>query len=204
MSARVSRRRRLPPEERSRQIIEAVTQVVAEHGVSGATVARIAAAAKVSEGTLYVYYPSRKEMLRAALDGIFTRMAALIDAAPQMSADEMLRDIARRHSEVMKTERDRFTSPWIEFVVAGPQVGLREAVTETQAKAFAKMLKIIEQGQAEGVIRDDIDAKRLTWQFYTILWAENLSTLMGLTEYIDEGHSNYSLELMLKDAAGSP
>ena len=166
--------------------------------------ARIAAAAKVSEGTLYVYYPSRKEMLRAALDGIFTRMAALIDAAPQMSADEMLRDIARRHSEVMKTERDRFTSPWIEFVVAGPQVGLREAVTETQAKAFAKMLKIIEQGQAEGVIRDDIDAKRLTWQFYTILWAENLSTLMGLTEYIDEGHSNYSLELMLKDAAGSP
>jgi AcrR family transcriptional regulator len=197
----------LPREKRRAQIVEAAVRVVAEHGVSGATVARIAAAAGVSEGTLYVHFTSREEMLMAALDRIFSRMADLIDSSPETNAVDILRDIARRHSEMMKTEREGFTSPWIEFVAAGPQVGLREAIARTQSKAFVKMLKIVERGQTEGTIRTDLDAKRITWQWYTIVWAENLSSLMGLSEYIDDGHSAYSLDLLLREAAtdgGSP
>jgi len=196
------RHRRLPREERRRQIVEAVNQVVAEHGVAGASVARIAAAAGVSEGTLYVYFNSRQEMLIAALERLFDQMAELIDAAPEGDAASTLRDIARRHSQMMKTEGESFTSPWIEFIAAGPQVGLRQAIAETQSKAFAKILGIVEQGQAEGTIRNDRDARRLAWQWYTVIWAENLTSLMGLNEYIDDGHAEYSLELMLGDAVG--
>ena len=65
--ARQARVRRLPPEERRGQIVQAVLDVVAEYGVPEATIARIAKAADVSEGTLYVYFASRKEMLLAAL-----------------------------------------------------------------------------------------------------------------------------------------
>jgi hypothetical protein len=100
----------------------------------------------------------------------------------------------------MKTAGDGFTAPWIEFVAAGPQVGLREAIAQTQTKAFNKMLAIVERGQTEGTFRRDIDARRLTWQWYTVMWAENLSSLMGLNEYMDDGHSAYSLDLMLRDA----
>jgi AcrR family transcriptional regulator len=178
-----------------------VLEVVSEHGISGTTVARIAAAANVSEGTLYVHFQNREEMLTAALDRIFARMADLIDSSTETDAAARLRDIARRHAELMRTESQRFTSPWIEFIAAGPQIGLREAIAQTQTKAFAKMLKIVEQGQAEGTIRDDIAARRITWQWYTAIWAENLSSLMGLNEYIDEGHSAYSIDLMLRDAA---
>ena len=195
-----TRRRRLPPDERRRQIVEAVNRVVAEYGVEGATVSHIAAAAGVSEGTLYVYFTSREEMLMAALESLFEQMAALIDSAPPTNAADALRDIARRHSAMMKTEQDVFTSPWIEFIAAGNHTGLREAIANTQTRAFEKMLRIFERGQAEGTIRRDLDARRLTWQFYTVMWAENLSSLMGLTEYIDNGHSAYSLDLMLKAA----
>jgi TetR/AcrR family fatty acid metabolism transcriptional regulator len=183
--------------------VEAVNQVVAEHGVAGATVARIAAAAGVSEGTLYVYFASRDDMLMAALDRLFTLMADLIDAAPEGTAPDKLRDIARRHSLLMKTAGEGFTAPWIEFIAAGPNVGLREAIADTQTKAFSKMLRIVEQGQAEGTIRTDVDARRLTWQWYTVMWAENLSSLMGLNEYIDEGHSAYSVDLFLREAVSS-
>lgn len=203
MSTVAARPRRLPPDQRRSQIVEAVNQVVAEYGVAGATVARIAAAAGVSEGTLYVYFQSREEMLMAALDRLFTQMADLIDAAPQGPAPEMLRDIAERHSELMRTAGEGFTAPWIEFVAAGAQVGLREAIAQTQTRAFTKVLGIVERGQTEGTIRKDIDARRLTWQWYTVMWAENLSSLMGLNEYIDQGHSNYSLELMLRDAVNN-
>jgi AcrR family transcriptional regulator len=193
-------RRRLPPEERRAQIIEAVLKVVAEHGVPGATVARIAAAADVSEGTLYVYFGSRDEILMAALDSIFMDMASLIDSSAGVNAAERLALIAQRHSQLMKTERGGFALPWVEFIAAGPQVGLREAVARTQQRAFDKMLAIVEEGQAEGTIRRDLEARRLTWQWYTIMWAENMSTLMGLSEYIDAGHSGYSLDLLLNDA----
>jgi AcrR family transcriptional regulator len=191
----------LPRDERRAQIVEAVLDVVAEHGVGGATVSRIAAAASVSEGTLYVYFPSRDDMLVAALDSIFMDMSNLIDSAPEMNAADRLADIARRHSLLMQSERRNFAIPWVEFIAAGSQVGLREAVAQTQTKAFEKVLKIVRHGQDEGTIRRDLDPRRLTWQWYTIMWAENVSTLMGLPEYIDAGHSAYSLELLLRDAA---
>lgn len=193
-------RRRLPPEERRSQIVKAVLKVVAEHGVPSATVARIAEAADVSEGTLYVYFASRDEMLMAALDSIFADMSDLIESSPGMSAPERLTAIVKRHSELMKTERSGFAMPWIEFVAAGPQVGLREAVARTQTRAFEKVLAIVEEGQTEGTIRADVDPRRLTWQWYTIMWAENMSSLMGLSEYIDAGHADYSLDLLLQDA----
>jgi TetR/AcrR family fatty acid metabolism transcriptional regulator len=181
--------------------VQAVIEVVAEHGVPGATVSRIAKAARVSEGTLYVYFRSRDEMLMAALDAIFFEMAGLIDATEETDALERLLDIGRRHSELMKTESGGFTLPWMEFIAAGPQVGLREAVARTQQRAFAKVLAIVEEGLAEGTIRPDLDAERLTWEWYTVVWAENMSCLMGLPEFIDDHHSAYLLDLIIEDAA---
>ena len=105
MSSNATKPRRLPAEERRQQIVQAVLEVVAEHGVPGATVSRIAKAANVSEGTLYVYFESRDEMLMAALDSIFFEMAGLIDASEETDALERLRDIGRRHSRLMKTSQ---------------------------------------------------------------------------------------------------
>ena len=183
--------------------MEAVIEVVAERGVPGATVSRIAEAAGVSEGTLYVYYPSREEMLIAALDSIFMQMSGLIESSTEADPVARLRDIGRRHSELMRTERGGFLLPWMEFIATGPVVGLREEVARTQRRAFSKMLAIVEEGQAEGKIRPDLDAERLTWEWYTVIWAENMSCLMGLTEFIDDYHSEYLLELILKDAVTS-
>jgi AcrR family transcriptional regulator len=190
VSPGAARPRRLPPDERRAQIVAAVLEVVSKFGVPGATVSRIAATAGVSEGALYVHFGSRDDML-----------ASLIESSAGKTAVERLTHIAENHSRMMKTELDRFANPWIEFVAAGPQVGIREAVAKTQSKAFAMMHEIVRRGQDEGCIRKDLDSRRLTWQFYTILWAENVSSMMGLSEYIDDGHSAYSLDLLLREAA---
>ena len=57
---------RLAPAERRKRIIDAIVRVVSEHGVPEATTSRIAEAAGVGPGTLYRYFGSREEMLRAA------------------------------------------------------------------------------------------------------------------------------------------
>lgn len=199
LPAKTSRARRLPPEERRAQIVEAVLKVVAEHGVPNATISRIAEMAGVSEGTLYVYFGSRDEMLMAALDSIFAEMSDLIESSAGMSPPERLRVIAERHAAIMQAESGGFAIPWVEFIAAGPQIGMRDAVAQTQTKAFDMMLRIVEAGQADGSLRPDIDPRRLTWQWYTIMWAENVCSLMGLPEYIDAGHAGYSLALLLRD-----
>lgn len=204
MPARRNRVQRLSPEERREQIVDATLRVVSEFGVPEATVARIAEAAGVSQGTLYVYFESREQILMAALDAIFAQMSDLIESSAGLGALERIIAIAKRHSQLMKTERGGFAVPWVEFIAAGPQIGLRDAVAQTQTRAFEKMLKIVKQGQEDGTIRTDLDPRRLTWQWYTIMWAENVSTLMGLSEYIDAGHSAYSLDLLVRDMTVCP
>jgi hypothetical protein len=102
---------------------------------------------------------------------------------------------------MLRGERGGFTYPWVEFIAAGPQVGLREAVARTQQAAFKVLSEIVEEGKAQGTIREDIDTDRVAWAWYTFAWAENISCLIGLNEYVEGGHSAYILDLILKDAA---
>jgi TetR/AcrR family fatty acid metabolism transcriptional regulator len=198
--ARQARVRRLPPEERRGQIVRAVLDVVAEYGVPEATIARIAKAADVSEGTLYVYFTSRKAMLLAALESILAEMYELIDSTDGADALTRLRKIGAAHSEQMRAERGLMAYPWFEFIAAGPQIGIRDAVANTHKAAYRRLKKIIDDGKSKGSIRPDIDADRLAWGFYTVLWAENIACMMGLTEYLDDGHSAHILNLILSDA----
>jgi TetR/AcrR family transcriptional regulator, fatty acid metabolism regulator protein len=199
--ARQARVRRLPPEERREQIVRAVLDVVAEYGVPEATIARIAKAADVSEGTLYVYFSSRKEMLLAALECILGEMYDLIDSTDGPDALSRLRSIEEAHSEQMRAERGLMAYPWFEFIAAGPQIGIRDAVADTHKAAYLHLRKIIEDGKAKGSIRAGIDGDRLAWGFYTVLWAENIACMMGLREYLEDGHSAHILDLILRDAA---
>ena len=197
---RDARVRRLPPEERRGQIVAAVLDVVAEYGVPEATIARIAKAANVSEGTLYVYFESRKDMLLAALESILGEMYHLIDGSEGADALSRLRNIEEAHSREMKAERGLLAYPWFEFIAAGPQIGIRDAVADTHKKAYSHLRQIIEDGKAKGTIRADVDPDRLAWGFYTVLWAENIACMMGMREYLDQGHAAHILGLILADA----
>jgi TetR/AcrR family transcriptional regulator, fatty acid metabolism regulator protein len=198
---RQARVRRLPPDQRRGQIVQAVLDVVAEYGVPEATIARIAKAADVSEGTLYVYFASRKEMLLAALESILSEMYELIDSTDGPDALGRLRKIEEAHSRQMSAERGLLAYPWFEFIAAGPQIGIRDAVADTHKSAYMHLKKIIEDGKAKGTIRADVDAGRLAWGFYTVVWAENIACMMGLREYLDDGHAAHIMDLILNDAA---
>lgn len=54
-------------EYRVREILEAARRVLARYGVQGATVDRVAEEAKVAKGTIYLYFPSKDELVHAAV-----------------------------------------------------------------------------------------------------------------------------------------
>jgi AcrR family transcriptional regulator len=105
--------RRSPKQVRSREtrerILDAAAHVFAEHGYSAGTTNRIAAAAGLSVGSLYQYFPNKDsillELTRAHLvsgsEHVFERFAAGLpdglDAKLRVAVDAMLENHASAH-----------------------------------------------------------------------------------------------------------
>jgi len=194
------RKRTLPPDERRRQIIDAVRRVVAEHGVPNTTVSRVAEAAGVAQGTLYLYFRNRTEMLLAALDSIWAEMQGVVEIPGETDELERLRKGGLKHNELMTTDQGSFAVPWVEFIAAPAGMGLRGAVAETQRRAFRKLREIVESGKAKGQIRADVDSDQLAWEWLMLAWAENIACLVGLTEFFEEKRSRPLFELIFEKA----
>src|SRR5262245_2506695 len=89
-------------------ILRAATRVFARNGYFNSKVADIARAADVADGTVYLYFKSKEEILRSIFD---QNIADAIAAARDLIADirdprEKLRRIASLHLERMGADRE--------------------------------------------------------------------------------------------------
>jgi AcrR family transcriptional regulator len=192
---------RLPAAERRQQIVMAVVEVVAEHGLQGATTARIARAAGVGPGTLYRHFSSQTEMFMAALEAVYQQIMAPWFDCEKDDALEKIRAVAKQHTATMASHGGGFAVPWVEFIAGAPQVGMREAVADAQRRAYKIVESVIEQGKAQGSVRADVDTQQLSYEFLCYAWGENVSVLMGLNEFLGQGHSTKMLDRVLNEAA---
>ena len=184
--------------ERKRQIVEVTMGVVAKHGVQGATTSRIAAAAGVSEATLYRHFASRTDMLLAALDLVYERVFKVIRSADQENVLDRLRAIGTLHSVVVSSEIEGYVYPLFEFVAAAPEVGLRDALAERERSSIRALAAILEEGKAQGVVQPETDTDQLAWELVGVYWAQDISYLMGLSEYVTADRAQRMLERLLE------
>src|ERR1041385_5927396 len=89
-------------------ILRAATRVFARNGYFNAKVADIARAADVADGTVYLYFKSKEEILHSVFD---QNMADAIAAGRELiktlsDPREKLRSIARLHLERLGADRD--------------------------------------------------------------------------------------------------
>jgi TetR/AcrR family fatty acid metabolism transcriptional regulator len=140
-------------------ILRAATRVFARNGYFSSKVADIARAADVADGTVYLYFKSKEEILHSIFD---QNMAAAIAAGRKLienSRDprEKLRRIATLHLERLGADRDLAVVFQVELR------GSTKFMQEFSAAGFAEYLdllrKIFEEGQRAGVFRKDLNAK---------------------------------------------
>jgi AcrR family transcriptional regulator len=172
--------------------------VVAKYGVQGSTTARIAAAAGVSEATLYRHFSSRTEMLLAALDLVYERVFKVVHSADQENVLDRLRAIGQLHSAIVSSEVEGYVYPLFEFVAAPPEVGLRDALAARERSSIGALAAILQEGKSQGVIRPEIDTEQTAWELVSVYWAQDISYLMGLNEYANAERSQRMLERLLK------
>jgi AcrR family transcriptional regulator len=94
----VPSRRRLK-EARPQQLLDAALMLFVEKGFSATRAEEVAQRAGVSKGTLYLYYPSKEELLKAVIrEHLSSRIAAGVAAAEQHQGPmaDLLREVFSR------------------------------------------------------------------------------------------------------------
>jgi AcrR family transcriptional regulator len=89
----LGKRKVLPPDERREMILDAALEVFAQGGFQDADVDEIAQVAQVGKGTVYRYYPSKRELYMAVVERVFDHLQARLEAiqGESRSPKEVLR-----------------------------------------------------------------------------------------------------------------
>jgi TetR/AcrR family transcriptional regulator, fatty acid metabolism regulator protein len=140
-------------------ILRAATRVFARNGYFNSKVADIARAADVADGTVYLYFKSKEEILHSIFD---QNMAEAIGSGRKLIEEvedprEKLRRIAKLHLERLGADRDLAVVFQVELR------GSTKFMREFSAAGFAEYLdllcQIFQQGQKTGVFRKQLNAK---------------------------------------------
>jgi TetR/AcrR family fatty acid metabolism transcriptional regulator len=146
------------------RILDAAIRVFAEHGYHGARVGDIAEDAGVAHGLLYHYFASKDDVLRTIFvenwGALIARFRAVEASAEPASAK--LEGIAKI---LLRTWRNdpALVTVMVREVARSPQ--LQDRVDEVR-EAFVIVQRVIEEGQASGAFRTDVDARLASWIFY--------------------------------------
>src|SRR5210317_108532 len=142
--------------DKYRRILEAAITVFAEQGYFQSTIAQIAKEAGVADGTIYLYFKNKDDILVQFFSyrtkQVFERFRAEVKIADN-SLDK-LRNLIRRHLTEFQRDRDM-------AVVYQVETHQNSRLAESQIREMSIMYQdlvseIVELGQQEGSIRKDL------------------------------------------------
>jgi TetR/AcrR family transcriptional regulator, fatty acid metabolism regulator protein len=156
--------RAVAAEEKRRTILDAAARVFARKGFHTSRVGDIAEEAGVAHGLLYHYFSSKDEVLETIFREHWTTLLERVHEAEQSGDDpiEQLRGIAAAMFEGWLNEPDV-----VRVVVR--EIARTEEISEhvgELVRPIGAIRRVIERGQAQGVLRDDLDASMAAVIFY--------------------------------------
>jgi AcrR family transcriptional regulator len=145
--------------ETRRSLLRAAAEEFAQYGFSGANVNRIATAAGFSIGTVYNYFPSKRELMSALIDELGSLHVDFIIHQVKQETDpsSRIRKFFQAGFEFVKTNLQESRS--IFNVLNGPDEEFKQRLFETYAPLFEVLNTfILNPGIAQGHFRADIPA----------------------------------------------
>ena len=146
-------------EAKRRRILDAAVVEIARHGYYGTTVSTVARRAGVADGTIYLYFKNKEDILVS----VFQRaMRRFIDEAQRIvddgaaDAEAKLRRVVGLHLGLLGEDRDLAVIFQVEFrhtlhvLELLSRSGIRESL--------ALIARVVDQGKREGAFRGDMDA----------------------------------------------
>jgi TetR/AcrR family transcriptional repressor of mexJK operon len=165
----------LDPRARAKrdQILAGARRVFLRNGFAAASTDAIAAEAKVSKRTLYVYYPSKEElfagiMRELSLENPQTRALESMEEMTPGSEEELRRDLLELANKIVATMMQPGYLALLRTTIADthrfPQLGglFRATVPERAMRSFAVF---IERSRERGVVGSGVDGETAARMF---------------------------------------
>jgi AcrR family transcriptional regulator len=150
--------RRLPPDERRAQVLEAARVVFARDGFAGASTAAVAREANVTRGLVHHYFGSRRELFLGLLEELAERLPAAIRTDLEGLP---LEDVVRINGTALLDAVERDRDAWVALLgAAGSDPDVEQILDRARDQAIDKML--VNQGAAVG----DSEELRLVLRVY--------------------------------------
>ena len=161
------------------RIVDAAIRVFADHGFHKATVAEVAREADVADGTIYLYFKNKDDLLASLFEERMAELNSLMSAELEQieGALEQVRTFVRTHLRMVR-ERPALAQVLI--------IELRQSARLLKfhkAQGFASYLDILgailARGVEEGTMRPEVDTKSIRRAIFGALDEVALSWLLG-------------------------
>jgi AcrR family transcriptional regulator len=151
-------------EEKRQRILDAAVRVFARRGYHTSRVGDIAEEAGVAHGLLYHYFGSKDEVLETVFRENWRQLLERFERveASTEPADEKLLGLVKILLRTWRNDPDLVTV-MVREVGRSPHLA---AQVEDIGRGFEVIQRVIEQGQAEGVFREELDARLASWIVY--------------------------------------
>jgi AcrR family transcriptional regulator len=205
-TARTSRRTisRLPRARREADIMAAAERIFCEKGYGAALTAEIAEAAGVVEGTIYRYFPTKRDLLIRVVERWYERILADYDVQLRRISGtwNRLRFMIWRHLAVLHSERamcrlvfDELRH-WPEY--------RQTVVFDLNRRYTQRTLAIIEEGIASGELGRDVPLRIVRDMIYGGIEHHAWAYLRGEGDYSPEAAADAITELVYRGLAAAP
>lgn len=151
-------------EETRQRILDAAVRVFARRGFHTSRVGDIAEEAGVAHGLLYHYFASKDEVLQTVFRENWSELLARFARveASHEPADEKLLGLVKI---LLRTWRNDPALVTVMVREVGRSAHLASQVDDI-GRGFEVIQRVIEQGQAEGIFRPELDARLASWIVY--------------------------------------
>jgi TetR/AcrR family fatty acid metabolism transcriptional regulator len=173
--------------DKYQRILDAAILVIAEHGYFQSRVSEIAERAGVADGTIYLYFKNKEEILRAAITSAFTEFLRRARHELEQTGDpvEQLHRLARLHLAALSANKP---------LAAVFQTELRHSAkflaefSRTELKQYFDLIReIVRRGQQSGTFRAGISDKIVANCFFGALDEMVTSWVLSDHDYPLEG-----------------
>ena len=189
--------------DKRRRILDAAVHVFARKGYFAARVSDVAKKAGVADGTIYLYFRNKEDILVRLFDEVMSvhvsEARAAVRALP--SVPERLLAIAERHLAVLGAKRD---------LAAVFQVELRQSTRFMERFTaswlhdyFALLDEVIEEGQRDGSLRPDLGRKIAARVLFGALDETVTSWLLSEKRYPLKAQAAPVVDLFLRGASAA-
>ena len=192
-------------ESRRRQILEQALELFAEQGYHDTGVADIAAALRMSHGTFYRYFDSKRAILDDVVDEVGDRIAAAVRS--EASADGLTTAAAyeahlRQSAAALLgiVAEDPRIARVLLFEATGVDEPIRERVLAMIDTLRARIAEHLRVGVSAGYLRADLDVPETARAINGLIYAGAIASLRS-GAYPD-GYVEAALSLLRRGVAG--